>query len=120
MARRRSEKRAAGLPPLNVLSQVNVSGEATKTGASPGEVFALSEKTSSLKGLRLRGLMAIPEPAGDAGLQRKRFREVREIFFSHRKSTHLNSSHQIISYAAFCLKIKNDKNIMEDSTDSHL
>ncbi len=80
IARRLSEQRPAGLPPLNVLIQVNVSGEATKTGASPGEVFALSEKTSSLKGLRLRGLMAIPEPAGDAGLQRKRFREVREIF----------------------------------------
>ena len=80
IARRLSEQRPAGLPPLNVLIQVNVSGEATKTGASPGEVFALSEKTSSLKGLRLRGLMAIPEPTGDVGLQRKRFREVREIF----------------------------------------
>ncbi len=80
IARRLSEQRPAGLAPLNVLIQVNVSGEATKTGASPGEVFALSEKAGSLKGLRLRGLMAIPEPTGDVGLQRKRFREVREIF----------------------------------------
>jgi pyridoxal phosphate enzyme (YggS family) len=63
-----------------MLIQVNVCAEATKAGVSPDEVFALAQKTSSLKGLRLRGLMAIPEPAEDVLLQRKGFRQVREIF----------------------------------------
>jgi pyridoxal phosphate enzyme (YggS family) len=80
IARRLSEQRPAGLPPLNVLIQVNVSGEATKAGVTPDEVFALSKEASALKGIRLRGLMAIPEPATDAKLQRKRFSQVRSIF----------------------------------------
>jgi len=80
IARRLSEQRPAALAPLNVLIQVNVSGEATKAGVSPAEVLALSQKTSSLKGLRLRGLMAIPEPTPDTGLQRARFHAVQEIF----------------------------------------
>jgi PLP dependent protein len=80
IARRLSEQRPRALPPLNVLIQVNVSAEATKAGIPPEEVFSLSEKTTPLQGLRLRGLMAIPEPTDDVLLQRKRFRQVREIF----------------------------------------
>jgi len=80
IAKRLSEQRPAAMAPLNVLIQVNVSGEATKAGVSPVEVFALSLKTSSLKGLRLRGLMAIPEPTGDTSLQRTRFSQVRNLF----------------------------------------
>jgi pyridoxal phosphate enzyme (YggS family) len=80
IAKRLSEQRPSALAPLSVLIQVNVSGEATKAGVSPEEVFALSQKASSLKGLRLRGLMAIPEPTADAELQRSRFRAVHEIF----------------------------------------
>jgi pyridoxal phosphate enzyme (YggS family) len=68
------------MAPLNVLIQVNVSGEATKAGVSPDEVFALSKKINSLQGLRLRGLMAIPEPTADTGLQRARFHAVQKIF----------------------------------------
>src|SRR5712671_906133 len=62
IAKRLSEQRPGAMAPLNVLIQVNVSGEASKAGVARGEVFALSQKACALKGLRLRGLMAIPEP----------------------------------------------------------
>jgi pyridoxal phosphate enzyme (YggS family) len=80
IAKRLSEQRPAALAPLNVLIQVNVSGEAAKAGVPPDEVLALSEKIASLKSLRLRGLMAIPEPTDDRSLQRARFSPVRNIF----------------------------------------
>jgi pyridoxal phosphate enzyme (YggS family) len=67
------------LPPLNVLIQVNVSGEASKSGVSPGEERALAEVIRTLPHLRLRGLMAIPEPTTDAGLQRQRFALLRTL-----------------------------------------
>jgi len=63
-----------------VLIQVNVSGEATKSGVAPSEVAQLAQTTSSLPRLRLRGLMAIPEPTEDESLQLERFRTVRELF----------------------------------------
>jgi len=77
IARRLSEQRPASAPPLNVLVQVNVSGEASKSGVSPGEVFSLCEKVASLKNLRLRGLMAIPDPAKKNALE---LREMKKIF----------------------------------------
>ncbi len=80
IAKRLSEQRPSAMAPLNVLIQVNVSGEASKAGVSPDEVFTLSQKTGSLKGLRLRGLMAIPEPTDDAGRQRAAFSQVRNLF----------------------------------------
>ncbi len=76
IARRLSEQRPAGLPPLNVLVQVNASGEGSKSGVEPKDAFSLCEEIASLKELRLRGLMAIPEP----GAPRERFREVRALF----------------------------------------
>jgi PLP dependent protein len=76
IARRLSEQRPSGQPPLNVLIQVNVSGEGSKAGVAPWEVFDLSRKVFSLKGLRLRGLMAIPEP----GAGRGRYAEASKIF----------------------------------------
>jgi len=76
IARRLSEQRPPGMPPLNVCIQVNVSGEASKSGVAPHEVAALAGLVASLPGLKLRGLMAIPEPGGDA---RPRFRLLREL-----------------------------------------
>jgi len=78
IAKRLSEQRPAHLAPLNVLVQVNVSGEASKSGAAPGEVRDLAAKIKALPRLRLRGLMAIPE----AGAARERYAAVREIFDS--------------------------------------
>jgi pyridoxal phosphate enzyme (YggS family) len=80
IAKRLSEQRPSAMAPLNVLIQVNVSGEASKAGVSPEEVFTLSQTAGSLKGLRLRGLMAIPEPTEDVRVQRGRFSQVRIIF----------------------------------------
>ena len=75
-ARRLSGQRSGNLPPLNVLIQVNVSGEATKSGVAPAEVEPLSRAVSVLPRLKLRGLMAIPEPGADRG----RFHEVKVVF----------------------------------------
>jgi pyridoxal phosphate enzyme (YggS family) len=80
VARRLSEQRPAGLPPLSVLIQVNVSGDATKSGVSPGDAPNLAAQVSSLPRLKLRGLMAIPEPSTDIGRQRASFRQVQELF----------------------------------------
>jgi len=79
IAQRLSEQRPAGLAPLNVCLQVNISGEATKSGAAPADVPALARAVARLPGLRLRGLMAIPEPAGDLSAQRAPHRALREL-----------------------------------------
>jgi len=76
IARRLSEQRPAGLAPLNVLIQVNASGEASKSGIAPAAAAALASTIASLKNVRVRGLMAIPEP----GAPRERYREVRELY----------------------------------------
>ncbi len=80
VALRLSEARSADAPPLNVLIQVNVSGEATKSGVPPNEVAALARSIAPIPRLWLRGLMAIPEPTDDPELQQRRFRSVRELF----------------------------------------
>ena len=79
IARRLSEQRPSAMAPLNALIQVNVSGETTKAGISLQEAVALSEKMRSLPGIRLRGLMALPEPTADTGLQRNRFSRVKKL-----------------------------------------
>ncbi len=76
IARRLSEQRPAGLAPLNVLIQVNVSAEQTKSGVALPEVSALASAISALPRLKLRGLMAIPEPGAD----RDRYRCVKKAF----------------------------------------
>ena len=64
-AQRLSEQRPAHLPPLQVCIQVNVDGGANKSGVLPEETPALAQAVAALPGLRLRGLMCIPEPAAD-------------------------------------------------------
>ena len=80
IARRLSEARPESALPLNVLIQVNVSGESTKSGVPLGEAPALAHAVAQLPRLRLRGLMAIPEPTPDTAVQLGRFRAVRELF----------------------------------------
>ena len=65
IASRLSEQRPDDLPPLNVLIQVNISDEESKSGIAPQEVDALAAQVAELPGLRLRGLMAIPAPESD-------------------------------------------------------
>jgi pyridoxal phosphate enzyme (YggS family) len=76
IARRLSEQRPAGAALLNVLIQVNVSGEASKAGVAADDVYSLSKSMQNLARIRLRGLMAIPEP----GAERARYRELRALY----------------------------------------
>ncbi len=84
VAERLSAQRPAQLPPLNVLLQVNISGEAAKSGVAPGEVPALAHAVAALPRLRLRGLMAIPEPRDDPGEQRPPLAAMKRLFEAQR------------------------------------
>jgi len=77
IAERLAAQRPANLPPLELCLQVNVSGEASKSGCAPEDAPALAAAILRLGGVRLRGLMAIPEPGADVALQRRRFATLR-------------------------------------------
>ena len=79
IAQRLSEQRPAGMAPLNVCIQVNISGEASKSGATPDELPELARQVALLPNLKLRGLMAIPEPETDVAKQRAAFARVRAL-----------------------------------------
>lgn len=79
IARRLSDQRPADAAPLQVCVQVNVSGEASKSGCRPDEAADLARLIVQLPRLALRGLMAIPEPTHDARLQRSRFASLRAL-----------------------------------------
>lgn len=78
LAERLSAQRPAGLPPLNVCLQVNISAETSKSGCTPEELPALARAVAALPGLKLRGLMAIPAPAEGLEAQRLPLRRLRE------------------------------------------
>ncbi len=77
IAQRLAEARPAGRDPLDVCLQVNVSGEQSKSGVAPEALLPLAEAVRAQPRLRLRGLMAIPEPSGDISVQRRRFAGLR-------------------------------------------
>ena len=79
IAERLAEQRPAALLPLQLCLQVNISGEDSKSGLAPAEVPALAHAVAALPRVRLRGLMAIPEPAGDLAAQRAPHRALREL-----------------------------------------
>nr|WP_314615965.1 YggS family pyridoxal phosphate-dependent enzyme [uncultured Pseudomonas sp.] len=79
IAQRLSEQRPAGLPALNICLQVNVSGEASKSGCAPADLPALANAVAALPNLRLRGLMAIPEPTDDRAEQEAAFASLRQL-----------------------------------------
>ena len=80
IALRLSAARPAGAPPLEVCIEVNAGGEASKSGVAPAAAADLGRMVAGLPGLRLRGVMGIPEPTGDTALRRARFRVLRECF----------------------------------------
>jgi PLP dependent protein len=82
IAQRLAEQRPAGLPPLQLCLQVNISGEASKAGVLPTEVLALAQAVAALPQdrVQLRGLMAIPEPAADEAAQRAPHRALHALF----------------------------------------
>jgi pyridoxal phosphate enzyme (YggS family) len=73
VAERLAAQRPQGLPPLQICLQVNVSGEASKSGCAPQQALELASAIARLPGLCLRGLMAIPEPTADILRQRLQF-----------------------------------------------
>ena len=79
IAQRLSEQRPPELLPLQICLQVNISAEASKSGLVPAEVLVVALAVAALPRLRLRGLMAIPEPAGDFAAQRAPHRDLREL-----------------------------------------
>ena len=80
IAQRLSEQRPAELAPLNICLQVNISGEASKSGVTPDALPALAHAVAQLPNLKLRGLMAIPEPETDFARQRASFAQLRVLF----------------------------------------
>jgi pyridoxal phosphate enzyme (YggS family) len=79
IAQRLSEQRPHDMAPLNVCLQVNISGESSKSGLAPADVPPVARAVAALPRLQLRGLMAIPEPAGDFEAQRAPHRALREL-----------------------------------------
>jgi pyridoxal phosphate enzyme (YggS family) len=86
VAKRLSAARAAADRPLDVLVQVNVSGEASKHGVAPGDAVALARKIASLPWLVPRGIMGIPDPAADPAALRAQFRRLHDCFDACREA----------------------------------
>lgn len=80
IAQRLSEQRPEALAPLNVLLQVNISGEASKSGIAPADLPALAATVAALPHLTLRGLMAIPAPESDYARQLAVFQTMNDLF----------------------------------------
>lgn len=80
IAQRLSDQRPPDLPPLNICLQINISGEASKSGVMPDEALAVATRIAALPHVRLRGLMAIPEPESNEDEQRIPFRQMHALF----------------------------------------
>jgi PLP dependent protein len=78
IAQRLSHQRPTGMAPLQVCLQVNISDEASKSGVAPADLEALARAVAAMPGLRLRGLMSIPEPSDDPVQQRRQHLQLRE------------------------------------------
>jgi pyridoxal phosphate enzyme (YggS family) len=79
IAERLADQRPAGLPPLNLCLQVDISGEKSKSGVAPHELPALARAVAALPNVRLRGLMSIPAPTDDVAEQRAAHRRLHEL-----------------------------------------
>ena len=80
IADRLNEQRPADKAPLNVLIQINISDEETKSGISPDEMLNLAKHIENLPHLRLRGLMAIPAPTENIAEQESAFKKMAALF----------------------------------------
>lgn len=82
IAQRLSDQRPADMPPINVLIQINISDEQSKSGIVLAELLALAEAVAALPNVRLRGLMAIPAPQEDYQSQLAVFRQMHDAFLA--------------------------------------
>lgn len=85
IAQRLAEQRPAHLAPLQVCLQVNISGQASKSGIEPAALAELARGVAALPRLRLRGLMAIPAPASGFEGQRAPYRALRQLLLGLRE-----------------------------------
>ncbi|MTI14967.1 YggS family pyridoxal phosphate-dependent enzyme [Sansalvadorimonas verongulae] len=79
IARRLSEQLPDGKAPINICLQVNIDNEPTKSGFSASEVLAAAQEVIALKGVKLRGLMAIPAPSENKAQQKRPFKAIRAL-----------------------------------------
>ena len=79
IAERLNAQRPEGAPALNLCIQVNISGEASKSGVAPAALATLARAVARMPRLKLRGLMSVPEPTGDEALSRRRFASLRKL-----------------------------------------
>ena len=84
IAKRLNDQRPEGFPPLNVLIEVNISGQQSKSGVMPEELQAVAREIAKLPRLKLRGLMAIPEPAEEDEAVRSPLRAMKALFDAHK------------------------------------
>lgn len=80
IAQRLSEQRPADKAPLNVLIQINISDEASKSGIAPEEMLPLAKEIALLPNLKLRGLMAIPKPEHEPAQQKIALSKMQQLF----------------------------------------
>ncbi|WP_100754384.1 YggS family pyridoxal phosphate-dependent enzyme [Vibrio salilacus] len=79
IVQRLNDQRPQGMPQLQVLIQVNTSGETSKSGISNNDIFQLAELISSLPNLTLRGLMSIPANVGNYQSQLAAFNQLAQL-----------------------------------------
>ena len=80
IAQRLSEQRPADKAPLNVLIQINISDEASKSGIAPEDMLPLAREIALLPNLKLRGLMAIPKPEHEPAQQKIALGKMQQLF----------------------------------------
>ncbi len=91
IAQRLNDQRPANLAPLNVLIEVNIDGEATKSGVKPDDVDALAQYIAKLPNLKLRGLMAIPEPSQTREGRLKPLLAMRALYEKMKETYHFDT-----------------------------
>ncbi|MFA9489386.1 MULTISPECIES: YggS family pyridoxal phosphate-dependent enzyme [unclassified Mannheimia] len=80
IAERLNEQRPESKAPLNVLIQINISDEDSKSGIEPEEMLPLAKAISQLPNLKLRGLMAIPKPESEPEQQKIALCKMQQLF----------------------------------------
>ncbi|QFU21816.1 YggS family pyridoxal phosphate-dependent enzyme [Shewanella eurypsychrophilus] len=80
IAARLNEQRPQEMAPLNICIQINISGEDSKSGATPAQLFELADKVVQMPKLVLRGLMAIPTATSDKQLQKDEFQRLQALY----------------------------------------
>lgn len=85
IARRLNDQRPAGMRPLNVCIQINISGEEQKSGIGEDGIMALAKIVNDLPALTLRGLMGIALNTDDEAVLKEEFTNLNRIYLNLKK-----------------------------------